>query len=121
MTKRLVRIGLWRSDSEPHLPDPRALIDETWDQEQRLDVIDYLRRGFVSAGYMGFHRCRLCGVPAGSLELSDGTYVWPEGLVHYVEAHSVRLPAEVVEHIQRARRELEDAEMDDSMWLRLTR
>lgn len=33
----------------------------------------------------------------GSAELTDGKhFVWPQGLAHYVEAHDVRLPDEVV-------------------------
>lgn len=35
----------------------------------------------------------------GSADLSDGTYLWPEGLAHYVEKHHVRLPAEFVKHV----------------------
>jgi hypothetical protein len=35
----------------------------------------------------------------GSGELSDGRYVWPEGLAHYVAEHGVRLPNEFVHHV----------------------
>ena len=28
--------------------------------------------------------------------MSDGVWQWPEGLVHYVECHSLRLPDEFV-------------------------
>jgi len=34
----------------------------------------------------------------GSCDLTDGTWVSPEGLWHYVDVHSVRLPDEFVEH-----------------------
>ena len=33
----------------------------------------------------------------GSHCLTDGAWVWPEGLTHYVECHDVRLPGEFVE------------------------
>jgi len=36
--------------------------------------------------------CRFCGREIGFRELTDGRWVWPEGLGHYVEAHDVRLP-----------------------------
>jgi hypothetical protein len=36
------------------------------------------------------------GYPTGRLDLSDGVWLWPEGLAHYVEAHGVRLPDEFV-------------------------
>jgi hypothetical protein len=46
-------------------------------------------------------RCRLC---EGDVLITfnydtDGTYVWPDGLGHYVEMHSVRLPPQIVNHI----------------------
>jgi len=40
-----------------------------------------------------------CGRHNGSAELADGTYCWPEGLAHYLEAHQVRPPEEFVEHV----------------------
>ena len=33
----------------------------------------------------------------GSWDLTDGTWVWPEGLAHYIEAHGVILPEEFVD------------------------
>ena len=35
-------------------------------------------------------------------ELTDGTYVWPTHLTHYVSEHDVRLPGLFVLHVQRA-------------------
>lgn len=32
------------------------------------------------------------------LELSDGVWVWPDGLAHSVDDHDVRLPAEFAVH-----------------------
>ena len=37
----------------------------------------------------------------GSGEFSDGEWLWPEGLAHYIEAHQVRLPEPVVESMER--------------------
>jgi hypothetical protein len=37
----------------------------------------------------------------GSTDRNDGTFVWPEGLLHYVERHDVRLPAAFVAHVER--------------------
>ena len=53
----------------------------------------------------------------GAGEFSDGVYVWPEGLSHYVREHSVRLPEMVVRHIRGASRgtpmNVESMTMDD--------
>ncbi len=34
----------------------------------------------------------------GSKELTDGFWIWPEGLSHYVRAHGILLPEEFVAH-----------------------
>jgi hypothetical protein len=63
----------------------------------------------------------MCGVANGSAEFTDGTYVWPEGLAHYVDEHHVRLPEAVLEHIRRRWDELlEESIVDDEWWLRAT-
>jgi hypothetical protein len=62
----------------------------------------------------------------GSGERTDGVYVWPEGLVHYLEKHNVRLPQEFVDHvlsdpeIGEAPVKYEAYEADESWWLRET-
>jgi len=45
----------------------------------------------------------------GSREYFDGEWAWPEGLVHYVRDHAVRLPAEFLERA-RSRRGSEQRE-----------
>src|SRR5262249_34367885 len=41
--------------------------------------------------------CRfLCDGGNGCCELSDGCWIWPEGLSHYVRDHHVRLPGEFI-------------------------
>ena len=34
----------------------------------------------------------------GCCTLTDGTYVWPEGLAHYVSEHAVRPPEDFIKH-----------------------
>jgi hypothetical protein len=80
-------------------PDPHLLVDEEWDPGIRRQVIDHLEKGFSVAHYPGFSRCRICGAINGTTDVSDGLYLWPEGLAHYLEAHHVRLPATFVEHV----------------------
>jgi hypothetical protein len=113
---RLVRLGYWLGDQSPGWPEVRAFIDADWDADERADVASYLGRGFVARRYLGFSLCRICGKAVGSLELSDGVFVWPEGLAHYVSEHSVRLPARFVEHVAERTAALEDAVVDDQWW-----
>jgi hypothetical protein len=108
-------IGYWRSDSEPHWPDPRDFVDDTWDADERAMVGAYLSSGAgITRSSFGLSTCRFCGEPNGSAEYCDDVYIWPEGLAHYIQAHGVRLPRHIVDHIRggsgRSRRqELVDA------------
>src|SRR5262245_49553146 len=94
---RLLRIGYWRSTTEPHWPDPGAFIDKTWPEDLRAAVVVHLRDARPLEVASGSSWCRFwCeGFGAhglGTAELSDGRFVWPAGLAHYVERHFVRLP-----------------------------
>ena len=113
---RLVRIGYWRGEHAPTWPDPHRFVDPSWNPSERDNVVDHLHRGFVARAYLGMSSCRLCGEAVGSLELSDGVFIWPEGLAHYVEAHELRLPSRFVEHIHHWTQELEEAEVDEDWW-----
>ena len=113
---RLIRIGYWSSPDAPDLPDLSRFVDPTWDSDDRETIADYVRRGIVARAYLGKSICRICGQAVGSLELSDGVYVWPEGLAHYIDAHEVRLPPRFVDHVHERTAALEDAEVDDAWW-----
>ena len=101
---KLKVLGYWSDKRTPSpLPDPKNLVDPNW-REDREKITNYLKSGLIAAQYMGFSYCRFeCGIPApmmGDSDLSDGTWVWPQGLAHYVEKHQVILPAEFVEHLK---------------------
>ncbi|MEH2348717.1 MAG: hypothetical protein V7K55_12045 [Nostoc sp.] len=61
-------------------------------------VVAYLRQGKLYTQYRGLSWCRFrhrCAEAfMGSSEFTDGYWIWPEGLVHYVEVHRVALPEE---------------------------
>ena len=112
----LILLGYWSSDSEKRLPNPVDMVDAHLSDEDRDDASDYLKRGFIVRAYMGQSPCRICGAPNGSLELSDGTYVWPEGLTHYVSEHNVRLPGSFLEHLRQRSLAFETAQISDMWW-----
>jgi hypothetical protein len=79
---------------------PRHLADPGWAGEERSRVVRYLSGAPVCAAYCGLSYCRFgCG-PNGSTEHSDGVWVWPEGLAHYVQCHDVRLPEDFLAHLR---------------------
>ena len=104
-TRGVQLVGYWPpvSGSQPALtdqrcplPDPHRLVVRNWRLQQRELIAGYLRAGAVVASYFGVSACRFgCG-GYGSRCVSDGVWQWPEGLVHYVECHSLRLPDEFV-------------------------
>lgn len=99
---RLKIIGYWHSLSEPDCPDPANFIDDLCDESVKEYTLTYLRAGIkTNAIYLGSSWCRFrCGNQnLGSAEYTDGQYVWPEGLQHYIEHHNLRLPQIIVDKI----------------------
>jgi len=109
-------IGLWHSDEHPGLPHPETWVDPAWGGWEKREVEYYLSSGSLGRAWMGYSECRLCGQENGAGEFTDGWYVWPEGLVHYVKAHSVKLPDEFLTHALARRRQIEEAPRDESWW-----
>lgn len=85
-------------------PDPTSLVDPAWQPGDRAAIGRYLDGGLVHTHWRGLSYCRFdCGISSpqmGSRCLTDGTWVWPEGLAHYVVAHNVRLPDTFVDHMR---------------------
>ena len=83
-------------------PDPKLLADLAWLPDEREQVVNYLRAEYAVRGSWGYSWCRFrCGISdkaMGSMEYSDGIWLWLHGLPHYVECHDVVLPAEFIEH-----------------------
>ncbi len=112
----LTRIGYWRGETAPDWPDVLDFIDDSWNEDEREAVASYLRSGTAVRHCMGFSMCRICGRKNGTSEFSDGTFIWPEGLAHYVEDHAVRLPQRIVDHATDAMERLESAPVETTWW-----
>lgn len=115
----LRRIGYWSGGpgGETGLPDPHDFVDPDWDADEREDVIDHLTSHPPTWWYMGYSPCRMCDKKDnGSGEFTDGTFVWPQGLAHYVVDHHVRLPEWFVTHVRASGVEREQAVVDDEWW-----
>lgn len=91
-------IGYWiRSLDDEDFPPPQELVT-TWDPDVQKRVVDHLNAGVVLWQFRGLTWCRFyCDKSMGSRELTDGQWLWPEDLVHYVREHNVLLPDEFVE------------------------
>jgi hypothetical protein len=99
MGRSLTAVGYWiTSLNDDSLFPPQEFVGTSLN----ADVGSYLRSGETYEQYRGLSWCRFqCGISfgdMGSCDLTDGTWVWPEGLAHYVESHSVNLPSEFIDH-----------------------
>ncbi|NIM58856.1 MAG: hypothetical protein GTO16_07940 [Candidatus Aminicenantes bacterium] len=113
-SKRLKLIGYWNdkfkdgsllfdghnSKEYEKYPSPLELTSPGWLGNEKSSLIAYLRSGAICVQTLGWSTCRfLCNNPnVGGKELTDGVWVWPSGLAHYVEEHDVFLPEEFVDH-----------------------
>ncbi len=97
-------VGFWWTERAHRLPKPQLLVDHEWEQQDRERIVHYLANGCVVTSFLGYSFCRFrCGIAdseMGSSDLTDGVWIWPEGLHHYVEMHSVKLPGVFVEHMR---------------------
>jgi hypothetical protein len=100
----LKRVGYWWSPEEPNLPHPRDYVDTAWDAGERRRVIAYLGDCYHLRKYCGYSSCRFgCSnyLDMGTSDLTDGTWLFPEGLVHYVRHHALKPPQDFLEHMRK--------------------
>jgi hypothetical protein len=115
-------IGYWIQSllDEKYFP-PQELVGE-WPAGTRERVATCLDQGSVFESYRGISWCRFgCGHHSmGSRELTDGHWVWPEGLSHYVRAHGVVLPGQFLSHVlgggSHAPEGVRDQTPSDQLW-----
>lgn len=127
-------IGYWDDSEDPMVkvetpngfPHPRELVEPGWDGGLKKRIVNYLNCAPMHRGSWGHAYCRMdpsrdCE-EMGSREMTDGTYIWPEGLKVYVEDYDVRLPAAFLEHMKALDFKVPPvdrflkAEVDDSFW-----
>ena len=97
-------IGYWNamhyvSHQSFPLPMPQNYIDPNFSEKEK--IIRHLRNGSDFEFWRGNSFCRFgCqNVDMGFKDLTDGTYVWPEGYIHYIEKHNVKPPQEFITHV----------------------
>lgn len=103
-------IGYWRDIPDEHIdcPEPNNLVKAEWiEPGDKARLVRYLLNGLVYESYRGYSYCRFnCGIDfqqMGSRDFTDGCWVWPEGLAHYVKKHDVALPNDFVQSCRAAK------------------
>ncbi|RSK48329.1 hypothetical protein [Hymenobacter rigui] len=100
MAAGLIGMGYWRNLLEPQYPDVACFVDDSWSEAERQTALQYLSRGRPLHYWMGMERCLLgCGEHLHITGCTDGTYYWPESLLHYLKQHAVRLPDTIIHHL----------------------
>lgn len=118
-------IGWWTTAQHfSKLPAPQELVGDL-SLHTRAALTQHLREGLMLERYRGYSWCRFsCGIAdsnMGSGDLTDGTWVWPEGLAHYVEVHNVVLPQEFIDHVLAGASftmPVESEPYDDEYWIK---
>jgi hypothetical protein len=94
---------------DPSMRD--AMSPRPWEQQQ--EVLDYLRSGLVLGVTMGADLTDWFDPPnkanpviegrreGGATEMTDGTWFWYAGLIHFIEKYNVRVAEEFVRHAAR--------------------
>ena len=87
-------IGYWGNGGQDQLPRPQALVRVGWRRGEQSRIATYLQNGDPYFEYLGFATCRFrdCRRILGTADLTDGEWVWPAQLEHYIIEHSVCLP-----------------------------
>lgn len=113
----------------PEYPTAQSLVDPRWSADERQMVATYLNAGLTYETYRGHSHCRFgCHNDSdehlGARDFTDGVWVWPEGLGHYVDVHSVRLPGEFLAHVAENNFRMPEsidegeAEVDHEFWIK---
>ena len=86
-------VGYWPG-IDPFLAHPRRLVRRGWRTADRPRIVRYLRGGTTLFRGYACSYCRFGCFPPdedggcpemGGRDLTDGVWMWPEGLAHYVE------------------------------------
>ena len=98
-------IGYWWSQEQSELPHPRDFIDNGWDEKEKQKILKYISKCYYPpCASAGFSWCRMGCEPIpqdlGTQDLTDGTFIFPEGLAHYIAHHNVKPPEEFLSFIK---------------------
>lgn len=102
--KTKIFFGFWTIDEncDYGLPLLEHVIDDNWIPYDKTILLNYLNKSpIVVAGSFPEIKCELCDEKVRtSVYSSDGVWLWPTDLVHYVSEHAVKLPIDFIEHIR---------------------
>lgn len=98
-------VGYWNeTESSTRWIDPNWIVGFKWGRVEHEQVVRYLRAGVCAQEELGYSWCRVDrSIPdqeMGCTDLTDGCWMWPEGLSIYVDKFSIELPPLFLGHIR---------------------
>lgn len=95
--------GFWRCEGHDYdeLPTLKDATNSTWNPVDKEKFIAYLTHSPILISSMTTSNCLLCAEVVPSLCYhSDGEWLWPDSLAHYVRSHNIALPDRFVHAIR---------------------
>jgi hypothetical protein len=96
--------GIWMGTvhTTEDLPSVFSAVDPSWEPDDKDQLVTYLTQTVVVEATTWMTTCPLCPSELPTLNYqSDGVWLWPQSLAHYVVWHSVVIPDRFAEHIRR--------------------
>lgn len=124
MTK-LIAVGYWNDKPfEERFIYPQEVVSEK-KLPDMLKLADYVAKGNSAIAWKGYSACRICDKILGTRCLTDGAYIWPEKLEHYIVEHDIFLPQEFIDHAKNNKWQVKKTdyngsyhgEIDRSFWI----
>jgi len=98
--------GRWKEEANDtaveHFPSIIDVSGAEWDDDEIQKVVSYLRSGTVAIASPGIARNVVDGtqLSATTSWKSDGVWLWPDTLAHYLQRYRIQLPGKLVDHIR---------------------
>lgn len=97
-------IGFWASSHEPGLPAPVGVPTKAVNQDEFCHKFEQLQKYCDKLmnyeQFRGFSYCRICNMANGSRTYYYSNWAWPQGLLHYIREHNVRMPLEFIQFVE---------------------
>jgi hypothetical protein len=127
MKSKLIRLFFFNDGRDSEYIWPQEISGKSiLTVEEKKWAVNYLKSGHVALRWKGYDDCRICKQTLGTKCLTDGTFIWPEKIEHYLEEHDILFPDEFVLHMNKQRwrispqlkiKELSSNNTDESFWM----
>lgn len=93
--------GIWREESYEGAPSVYEWVDAHWKPQDLVQIVAYLSECPLVCIIPAADFCEICDAKLPQYGWrSDGVWLWKASLPHYVQAHNVRIPEEMLFQIR---------------------